>query len=924
MLKSRSPIAAIFSFSLRYLCINLLFLCINQSFSCIGQNCMSLLKKVFIIQLLVISSIASAKTFYVSKTGNDRNPGTLSAPWLTWHYAFNHTPSGDTCYFRGGVYQAYSTSIGASLNSSAFDGTYSHPTCFFNYPGEVPVLDCFKVATSPNQIGISISVCSNIYFKGLTVKNVRQLPGGLPSYGWLLWNHGSAHDYAPNNIRFENCTVHNIGGTGFCCAGVDTVRFINCDAYVICDSLSTYDPGGFGTGFDIFDGGYLDGTKSYVYYYGCRAWKCSDQGYSNSFPGAIVYDHCWAINNGNFVYPGNIYQKGSGWKWAWHTEKIIQNPLVVKVTIQNCIAVDNEYRGFNCADDYGTKYELRAHIYNNFAYRNGKLHPEGNISGFGFYDYINTDTIGRWDHWYCNNVSYDNAGGASGETQNGDYIPGAYHKSNNFFDVAGSPVTNSFFLSLDTTGLCGQRQADGSQPLTNFGKPAPGSPLIDAGINVGLPFYGNAPDVGAYEYLTAGPGFKPVTRITITSESGASSIITDHGTLQLRASVLPVDATNKTVTWSISNGSDKAAISSTGLVSAIDNGTVIARATANDGSGVYGTLAITISNQVNANNINTPPAIVINYNPRSYSGFVGEINASGSYDIDKDGLTYTWITPNNIAVSSTSASTIKYLSPIINSPQTFEFLLKISDGKVTESKTISIEILPYRPELEEAEILSVEASSFQPPYYPLNAIDGDLGSMWSAEGDNQWLLLKLKQPFFLQHMKIAFQPWQIEESFFDILASKDGIIWESILVKTASCGFSGDFQVFNFPPSKTGKEINYVKLVGRCNSADAWNYISELKIFGYKYLKPTDYENLPVKIYPNPAKELITLRIDGANIVTDVIQIADLSGKVILKTEIDPDVKEFTIPLNLRNGIYIIKLALGELPKYTQKLIVSK
>lgn len=29
----------------------------------------------------------------------------------------------------------------------------------------------------------------------------------------------------------------------------------------------------------------------------------------------------------------------------------------------------------------------------------------------------------------------------------------------------------------------------------------PGSPLIDAGTNVGLPFYGGAPDIGAYEYL---------------------------------------------------------------------------------------------------------------------------------------------------------------------------------------------------------------------------------------------------------------------------------------------------------------------------------------------------------------------------------------------------------------------------------------
>ena len=62
-------------------------------------------------------------------------------------------------------------------------------------------------------------------------------------------------------------------------------------------------------------------------------------------------------------------------------------------------------------------------------------------------------------------------------------------------------------------------------------------------------------------------------------------------------SVLPLNATNKTVTWSLINGSGQATISSTGLVTAVANGTVTAIATANDGSGVWGTLGITISNQ---------------------------------------------------------------------------------------------------------------------------------------------------------------------------------------------------------------------------------------------------------------------------------------------------------------------------------------
>ena len=87
----------------------------------------------------------------------------------------------------------------------------------------------------------------------------------------------------------------------------------------------------------------------------------------------------------------------------------------------------------------------------------------------------------------------------------------------------------------------------------------------------------------------------PVTSITL---SGGTAITSDGGTLQLNAAVLPSNATNPAVTWSISSGTDKASISPTGLVTALNNGTAVARATANDGSGIFGTLTITISNQV--------------------------------------------------------------------------------------------------------------------------------------------------------------------------------------------------------------------------------------------------------------------------------------------------------------------------------------
>src|SRR5207302_480213 len=59
-------------------------------------------------------------------------------------------------------------------------------------------------------------------------------------------------------------------------------------------------------------------------------------------------------------------------------------------------------------------------------------------------------------------------------------------------------------------GCTGARDADGSMPAAcTFMQLKAGSPLIDKGVNVQLPYVGSAPDLGAYEYgatTTTGTG----------------------------------------------------------------------------------------------------------------------------------------------------------------------------------------------------------------------------------------------------------------------------------------------------------------------------------------------------------------------------------------------------------------------------------
>jgi len=89
-----------------------------------------------------------------------------------------------------------------------------------------------------------------------------------------------------------------------------------------------------------------------------------------------------------------------------------------------------------------------------------------------------------------------------------------------------------------------------------------------------------------------------VTSIDVWGTGGATTIATNGGTLQMLKKTLPTNAADTSATWSRINGSGTASISAGGLLTALTNGTVTARATANDGSAVYGEEEITISNQV--------------------------------------------------------------------------------------------------------------------------------------------------------------------------------------------------------------------------------------------------------------------------------------------------------------------------------------
>jgi hypothetical protein len=431
----------------------------------------------------------AGNTYYVAPDGDDNNKGTIDNPWATWQKAFNVAEAGDTVYFREGIWkpttsqpspwQSAVTKI-APHHSTAevgHDGKSGYPICFFNYPSEVPILDCSSIVTTTNyNTGISLLQVNFVKFRGLTIRNVYQTRENVECFGI------GASDCS--NLSFENITVHNVHGNAFRFAGAfgyypditfDTTVFINCDAYNCCDSLKRTSTGNPNLG------GAADGYKTwnepgaFFLFEGCRSWNNSDDGFDPGASATVVINNCWSFGNGYLDGDGVGFKTGGN----------IAGVQSITRLVTNCIAVSNRAQGFFLLE-YKSYYRTNALFLNNLSYENE----------YGFTFSINDEhptVLGVWK----NNIAYKNT-----------ILPISnayqqYTESHNTWDrVEGYPgcvetdsldLTDDDFVNLDISELSRTRQPDGSLPDINFGRLVEESDLKGAGTYVGMSLI---PDIG--------------------------------------------------------------------------------------------------------------------------------------------------------------------------------------------------------------------------------------------------------------------------------------------------------------------------------------------------------------------------------------------------------------------------------------------
>ncbi|HRZ97433.1 MAG TPA: right-handed parallel beta-helix repeat-containing protein, partial [Paludibacter sp.] len=243
------------------------------------------MKKLLLFSALLIcfTCFISARTIYVSTSGDDSNPGTETSPYLNIQKAIDEANPGDMIYLRGGTYML---SKRVKIQKA---GTAEARISMFGYPGERVIIDGTNIAvTSVNEFKQARCIYVNHFgdywhFKNLEMCNAK--------------DNGMKMEGSYNIV--ENCKFYGNNDTGlqigmykdfsieetqsFPISGEPQFnpKYSYCKYNVVinCDAWYNYDSKSF-SGSD--DGGDADGFAAKLFpgrgteFHGCRAWNNSD------------------------------------------------------------------------------------------------------------------------------------------------------------------------------------------------------------------------------------------------------------------------------------------------------------------------------------------------------------------------------------------------------------------------------------------------------------------------------------------------------------------------------------------------------------------------------------------------------------------------------------------------------------------------
>lgn len=352
--------------------------------------------------------------------------------------------AGDIIYIKGGEYEFAST-----INMSA-DGSSGNTIVFMGDPEDATRPQFNFSAMSENSSNRGIQLSGDFWdIKGIDVF-------GAGDNGMYI---------SGDNNLIEFCTFSENADSGLQISGGGSNNTIlNCDSFYNADSTLE--------NADGFACKLTAGTGNK--FIGCRAWQNLDDGWDGYLRDndniTTYYENCWAFKNGYLMDGSAGVGDGNGFKTGGSDDKTLKHHGVYK----NCIAAGNIYDGFDHNSNRGD-----IELYNCSAYNNGR---NINFSSTNIANFL----------LIKNSLSF--------EGNNSDSYSATQTDISNNGWQSGLTTDASDFVSLDIDLLASPRNADGSLPDIDFLKLSAGSDLIDQGVDVGLPFLGAAPDIGAFEY----------------------------------------------------------------------------------------------------------------------------------------------------------------------------------------------------------------------------------------------------------------------------------------------------------------------------------------------------------------------------------------------------------------------------------------
>ena len=172
-----------------------------------------------------VSEFHVPKTYYVSTTGNNANPGTETLPWLTVQYGVDNIINGDTLIIMTGT---YNEKVIVSVSGITIK----------NYPNQVAVLDGAGLTDSNAMVEILNQ--SDITIEGLEITNNVQ----LDAQGILI--SGNCQD-----ITIKNNVIHDIHFSANPNAPVN--ENTNCQPLIVYGTETTAISGLLITGNEIYN-----------------------------------------------------------------------------------------------------------------------------------------------------------------------------------------------------------------------------------------------------------------------------------------------------------------------------------------------------------------------------------------------------------------------------------------------------------------------------------------------------------------------------------------------------------------------------------------------------------------------------------------------------------------------------------------------